>query len=386
MTTHPVESMDTVGVSGPAGPAAPAAQAAPAPVGVLPGLHPGWFGAVMGTAAVGMAAYGNPGGLAGTLSAAHAVGVTLVLLAAVLAVVVLVADLARAARHPRQVLTDLRHPVAGAMFATVPGGLLVLAVATNTVAQSLPLSRPTVVAVIAVLTAVGAVLGLVFSLVFAVGLFTGTTPAPMVNGGWFIPPVVTIIIPVALAALVPDVGAGTRSLFVALGYAFFGMGLLLFLLVMTLLHDRLVLHPMPAAPLAPTLWIALGPVGVGALVLPALAKAGAGTFGASAAAVATISRLAATALWGFGAWWVLVAIVLLVRYLRSGPLPFTPGWWGFTFPLAAFTLSTIGLAHAWDTPVLTGIGVGLFVLLALVWLTVLVATLRAIATGVAWRR
>ena len=60
----------------------------------------------------------------------------------------------------------------------------------------------------------------------------------------------------------------------AAGYAFFGMGLLLFLLVASLLYDRLVFHALPAAPLAPSLWIGLGPVGVGALVLLRLGQAG----------------------------------------------------------------------------------------------------------------
>ena len=52
---------------------------------------------------------------------------------------------------------------------------------------------------------------------------------------------------------------GHRAAAGALGYAFFGMGLLLFLLVISLLHDRLVLAPAAPAPLAPTLWIALAP-------------------------------------------------------------------------------------------------------------------------------
>ena len=208
----------------------------------------------------------------------------------------------------------------------------------------------------------------------------------MVNGGWFIPPVVTIIIPVALAALVPHVSASTGTLLVALGYAFFGMGLLLFLLVLTLLHDRLVLHPLPGAPLAPTLWIALGPVGVGALALPVLARAATPSLGEAAPAVAAISRLTATALWGFGAWWLLAAALLLIRYLRAGRLPYSPGWWAFTFPLAAYTLSTLSLATAWNAPALTWTAVALFVVLAGFWLTVAVATIRAIVTGQAWSR
>ncbi len=388
MTTHPAGSMpaSTQPAQGlPAPPAQPSAGAT-APMGVLQGLHPGWFAAVMGTAAVGMAAYANPGDLSATRGAAHLVGVLLVAVAAALALLLAGAYLARWARHPGPALADLRHPVLGALYATVPGGLLVLAVAVNAVAPSLPIPASAVVGTVTVLTVLGALLGLVLSLTFAFVLFTGLTPAPMINGGWFIPPVVTIIIPVALAALVPHTTPATARLLVALGYAFFGMGLLLFLLVISLLHDRLVLHPLPAAPLAPTLWIGLGPVGVGALTLLTLANAATGVFGPQAPAVHTISLLAATALWGFGAWWLATAAILLVRYLRQGRLPYGPGWWAFTFPLAAYTLATLALARAWNTPALTWTAVILFAALVCFWATVVVATVRAVASGRAWAR
>ncbi len=67
--------------------AAPAqAQTAIPPLGRLHGFHPGWFGAVMGTAMVGIVAYQNPGKTAGLSDSAHSFGVFMVVLAAVLAV------------------------------------------------------------------------------------------------------------------------------------------------------------------------------------------------------------------------------------------------------------------------------------------------------------
>ena len=135
----------------------------------------------------------------------------------------------------------------------------------------------------------------------------------------------TIIIPLALATLIPQLDGGNAQLLLALGYAFYGLGFLLFLFMMGLLHDRLILHTMPGAPLAPSLWIALGPVGVGVLALLALAHAAAPMLQTGGAAVVAISRLAATGLWGFGVWWLAVAVALLERYLRTGPLPFGLG-------------------------------------------------------------
>jgi tellurite resistance protein TehA-like permease len=206
---------------------------------------------------------------------------------------------------------------------------------------------------VAVLTVVGGILAAAISVTFAYVLFTGETPHVLVNGGWFIPPVVTIIIPLALASLIPHLDGGNARLLLALGYAFYGLGFLLFLFMMGLLHDRLILHTMPGAPLAPSLWIALGPVGVGVLALLALAHAAAPMLQTGGAAVVAISRLAATGLWGFGVWWLAVAVALLVRYLRTGPLPFGLGWWAFTSrsvpsrTVATLTIARVGKQLLW---------------------------------------
>ena len=43
-------------------------------------------------------------------------------------------------------------------------------------------------------------------------------------------------------------------------------------------------------------------------------------------------------LWGYGAWWLMLAVMKTAFYLRSG-MPFNLGWWGFTFPLGVYSLS-----------------------------------------------
>jgi tellurite resistance protein TehA-like permease len=167
-------------------------------------------------------------------------------------------------------------------------------------------------------------------------------------------------------------------------YAFWGMGFILFLLVLSLLHDRLVLHPLPLAAMAPSLVITLGPVGVGALALIRIAAAGAPVFGPLAPTVDLISLIAASMLWGFGLWWFAAAAVVMVRYLASGPLPYGMGWWAFTFPLGAFTMATLTLARAWRLSSVEDLAVGLVVLLVLLWLMVALRTLWATATGEVW--
>ncbi len=356
------------------------------PVGYLRGFHPGWFGAVMGTAIVGVAAYLNPGSYASLTHTAHGVGLSFVLLAWALALVIAVPYLARFSRHPDAALADLHHPVAGPLYATLPAAVLVLATATATVGGSL-LPAGTVALAVTVLAAAGTLVTFVGSVVFTYVLFTDDgLSADAVNGGWFIPPVANIIVPLPLLTLLPHVSVPSARLLLLAGYAGLGTGLLLFVLVAAALFSRLVHHPLPPPALAPSLWIGLGPIGVGSLALVRLAAGGAPYWGEAAGAVQTLSVIAATALWGFGLWWLATAAALLARYLRRGPLGSGVGLWAFTFPLGAYTVATLELARSWGARPLELGAIALLVVLAAFWCAVSASTLVAVRNGRAWQR
>lgn len=366
---------------------APEAPAGPAAAsGWLRGFHPGWFGAVMGTAVVGVVAAQNPGGLGSLATTMKDLSIGATALGFLLGVLLGVPYLARWVVYPRAAWADLRDPAVGPLHGTFPGGLLVLAIAVNVVG---PLVLPTraVPTVVAVLAAAGVPLALGISLVFAYLLFTLPLPDErVINGGWFIPPVVTIVVPVVLVGLLRQVAPATARLLVFTGYAFWGVGFLLFVLVLGLLHDRLVTLPLPPAEMAPSLWIVLGPLGVGAAALLDLAHASTATLGAAGSAIAGVTLVGSDVLWGFGSWSLLVAFALLGRYLGRGGVPYGLGWWAFTFPLGALTLATVSLATAWTLPVVGDIGLGLLAGLVVLWIIVTAGTVRAVARGTARAR
>jgi len=349
-------------------------------------FHPGWFGAVMGTAVIGVIASGNPGHFHALATTMKDLSIGATALGAALGVLIAVPYLARWIIYPAAAWADMRDPMVGPLHGTFPGGVLVLAVAVSTVGpQVLPVhSVPTVVEVLA---AIGIPLALAISLLFAYLLFTLELPDPrVVNGGWFIPPVVTIIVPVVLVPLLSQVGPSAARLLLFTGYAFWGVGFVLFLLVMGLLHDRLVTRELPAAAMAPSLWIVLGPVGVGAAALLDLARVAPSVLGPNAASIGTLTLVGASILWGFGAWWLLAVMALHGRYLHRGGIPYGIGWWAFTFPLGALTLATSSLANAWKLPIVSDIALGLFVGLVVLWLIVTAGTIGSVATGNAWVR
>ena len=81
-----------------------------------------------------------------------------------------------------------------------------------------------------------------------------------------------------------------------------------------------------------------------------------------------------TMLWGYGAWWLLLAILKTGWYLRGG-MPFNLGCWGFTFPLGVYSLATLALARATGLAFFSAVGSVLVVCLAALWFIVAVLTL-----------
>ena len=359
--------------------AAPPADAQPgggrARAGGLRGFHPGWYGAVMGTAIIAVAAAMNPGQAGGTATAGRDAAEAFATLATLLGAGLAVLYVARVIFHPGAVWADLRDPVNGSLYATFPAGILILALMADRVGP-LVLPAGSIPPLVESLGSLGMVIGFALAIVYARNLVVHPSVGPTAAfGGWFIPPVTNLVVPLVLLPLMSRVSAATARFLFALGYGFWGMGMLLFVLVAVQVYDRLVVHPLPHPSLAPATWIFLGPVGVGSIALVQMASAGRHLFGAAAQSVGMLSLLGATALWGFGIWAFALAGLLLLHNLRRGPIPFGPGWWAFTFPLGAFTVDTLVLARAWNVGSLELTGAALFLLLVVFWAVVVAGTM-----------
>lgn len=169
---------------------------------------------------------------------------------------------------------------------------------------------------------------------------------------------------------------------VLLCYILWAVSVPLALGILVVLFLRLVLHKLPKRDMAVSSWLALGPLGTGALGLlilghdapAALGAIGMGDVGVVAHGIGVVGGLI---LWGYGAWWLVMAAAITISYVNQG-LPFNMGWWAFTFPLGVYTLATLNLGAQ------TGMGFfkvtgGVFVV-ALVGFWVIV-TSRTLAGG-----
>ncbi len=144
--------------------------------------------------------------------------------------------------------------------------------------------------------------------------------------------------------------------------------------ILVILILRMALHKLPHESMAASSWLALGPIGTGALGMlvlgsdaPAiLAANGLGQIGAVAQGIGTIAGLL---LWGFGMWWLALATLITIRYWRAG-IPFNLGWWGYTFPLGVYTVATFKLGTTLQLGFFGIVGTVLTVALAAMWLLV----------------
>jgi tellurite resistance protein TehA-like permease len=245
----------------------------------------------MGTAIVGVAAFMNPGNIATLQSPLHIVGIAFAILAYALAIALGIPYVWRWVRHFDAALKDLQHPILGALHSIFPGGILVLATMTVSVGPTL-FPENVVLGLVAILAVIGIALTFVLGIGFVYILFASPNVAvENANGGWFIPPVVNIIVPMVLVPLMPRGDAETARLLLVVSYAAWGIGFFLFVIITALLYNRLVFHPLPGAPLAPSLWIGLGPIGVGGLALLRMAQGGAGEWGGECAVVHRRARV-----------------------------------------------------------------------------------------------
>jgi tellurite resistance protein len=271
-------------------------------------------------------------------------GVSPWLLALSAAVFVALAALygAKLLRYPQAAVKEFNHPIRLSFFPTFSISLLLLSIPLLRYSTSLSFA----------LWAAGAALHLAFTVtVMSVWIRHSKFEITHTNPAWFIPVVGNIVVPVA----------GVVHGYSELSWFFFSVGLVFWLVLLTLVFYRVIFHPPLPERLVPTLFILLAPPAVGFLSYVELA----GGLDAFARV------LYYTALFLF-----LLLAVQARMFLR---LKFALSWWAYSFPLAALTVATMRMQRLSGAEELAHLGnlllAGLTALIALL----LVRTLQAVA-------
>ena len=313
----------------------------PGPSG-LKFLGAGWFAVVMGLGGLALA-WVRAAALLGEL--AGAVAAVLAGLAALVLVLLVAAYLWRWQRYPLAVADDFSHPVRHPFVGAISLSVLLVATLAATFLGPEPWVRA--------LWMLGA------ASQFGVTVWLlGRWIQPGLGLGW---PGVTplLLIPLVGNVLTPLAG-------LALGLpewtaAQFGLGLLLWPVVLVLLAVRLAVAGMWPQRMLPTSFITI--------VAPALIGLAALQWGVPVA-------------WGWMAWGIgLFFLLWSAQSARQAfDQPFALPFWSVSFPLAAFTSLTLRLAQT-SGALMQGLGLILLALTTLVIASLVLATLKGLRSG-----
>ena len=90
-----------------------------------------------------------------------------------------------------------------------------------------------------------------------------------------------------------------------------------------------------------------------------------------------IGFIVALIMWGFGLVWSFFAIASISR----SRFPFNMGWWGFTFPIGVFALSTNSFGRELNSTFFNVVGTIISVSVIILWMLVAAGTIARSISG-----
>ena len=203
---------------------------------------------------------------------------------------------------------------------------------------------------------------------------------------WLLPIVACEVAATSGGLLLGHIEATQHAVAILFGsYMLWGISVLPAFAILTILMLRLALHQLPSKELAISSWLALGPIGTGALALLVLGEQAPyvlqvidmeslGIFAQQGGLIASLILI------GFGLWWLGIAVLTTLKHAQQD-LPFNLGWWGLTFPLGVFTLAILNLAHQTNLHFIYIFGYGFAMILILLWMLVASKTFKGFYAG-----
>ncbi|WPN48891.1 TDT family transporter [Pseudomonas sp. P8_241] len=337
---------------------------------VIRQFTPNWFAATMGTGVLALALAQLPVAMPGLYAIAEALWLFNIVLFLVFTAVyaarwVLFFDEAR---------RIFGHSTVSMFFGTIPMGLATII--NGFLVFGLPRWGDSVIHVAEVLWWLDVAMSVACGVLIPYMMFTRQEHSiDQMTAVWLLPVVAAEVAAASGGLLAPHLADAHSQLVVLVtSYVLWAFSLPVAFSILTILLLRMALHKLPHENMAASSWLALGPIGTGALGMLLLGGDAPLIFAANGMpgvgeVAAGLGLVAGITLWGFGLWWMLMAVLITVRYLRDG-IPFNLGWWGFTFPLGVYSLATLKLASTLNLTFFSVAGCILVTLLAVMWLIV----------------
>ncbi|KAI0198242.1 voltage-dependent anion channel-domain-containing protein, partial [Astrocystis sublimbata] len=180
------------------------------------------------------------------------------------------------------------------------------------------------------------------------------------TAGWLLP-IVAPIVAAATGAVVASVLEPDRALVTILtSYTILGTGLPAALSIIAIYFMRVATKKLPPTEHMVSTFLPLGPLGQGGFAAQKLGEQALRVFPLTntlpvvseqsrllaGEVLYTMGFLTAVTLWGFGLMWLFFAVLSVTRQR----VPFSQGWWAFTFPLGVFAMSTLTMGLNLPSP------------------------------------
>lgn len=347
---------------------------------VIRQFTPNWFAATMGTGVLALALAQLPVAIPGL----HAVAEGLWLFNILLFTLFTFAYAARWVLFFDEARRIFGHSTVSMFFGTIPMGLATII--NGFLLFGLPRWGEGVIHLAEVLWWLDVAMSLACGVLIPYMMFTRQEHSiDQMTAVWLLPVVAAEVAAASGGLLAPHLADAHAQLVVLItSYVLWAFSLPVAFSILTILLLRMALHKLPHENMAASSWLALGPIGTGALGMLLLGADAPAIFAANGLPgigeiAAGVGLVAGITLWGFGLWWMLMALLITARYLRNG-IPFNLGWWGFTFPLGVYSLATLKLASTLNLGFFSVVGCVLVSLLAVMWLIVGKRTVQG-----AWR-
>jgi C4-dicarboxylate transporter/malic acid transport protein len=341
-------------------------------------VGPAWFTSVMGTGILAICAFISP--LQFPLLRMAGVALFCIDVALFALFTVLLAE--RLLRRPATLRESLSDAAKAQVWGAPPMACFTVAVGFLRIGTTF-LDPATCIATAQALWIVGALVSVASAFVVPFLMFTAhELSLENTYGSWLLPVVPPIVASVPAALLLHTWPLALQSSMLAIAYALLGIGVLLAAILIVIFYSRLLYGKVPQPAFVPTMWLVLGPLGQSIAGFIALGTVAGDAWPALGGGLLVSGLAYGVVVWGFGTYWFAMAGAVTLRAIALH-MPFTLGWWAFTFPVGTMTAGTYALYALTHAPIFLGFGALYLALLAIFWTIVATRSLRHVRASLA---
>ena len=206
-------------------------------------------------------------------------------------------------KHKEEVKKEFSHPIRINFFAASSISILILSM----------VYKNTIDPIAQIFFIIGAVFHIFFTFYTIKFWINNNLEMQHSNPAWFIPIVGNLIVPIAGKGFVDD----------SILYFYFSIGIFFWIILFSIILNRIIFHNQFAPKFMPTLFILIAPPAIGFISYIKLTGS---------------LDFFAQILFNLGLFFTILVFVMYKNFIN---IKFFISWWAFTFPMAAITLATV---------------------------------------------